>query len=105
MSPAEVSRQRGSLARSLASARTLTPTVRACGSSRSAAQQEKRRRLRMKQLVRGRVIIGEDRDVVVGDFSFDERDGDVIERFGEQARVQGPGPLDDLADIDALGAV
>src|SRR5689334_16898633 len=102
MSPEAVSRQYGSFARSLASATTRTRTARCGGASRSMPQADRRNTLRMKQLVSWRIIIREDRDVVVDDLPIDIGDGDVVEGLGKQCRAQAAGALDDVANLDAL---
>src|ERR1051325_3913831 len=88
MSPEAVSRQCGSFARNLASATTRSRTVRGGGASRSTPQADKKNRLRMKQLVSRRIIIGKDWDIVVDYFSVDVRDGDVDEGLWKQRRAQ-----------------
>src|ERR1043166_3229639 len=79
MSPEAVSRQCGSFARNLASATTRSRTVRCGGASRSTPQADKKNRLRMKQLVSRRIIIGKDWDIVVDYFSVEVRDGKIID--------------------------
>src|ERR1051326_6849309 len=93
MSPEAVSRQCGSFARHLASATPRSRTVRCGGASRSTPQADKKNRLRMKQLVSRRIIIGKDWDIVVDYFSVDVRDGDVVEGLWNSVALKAPARL------------
>jgi hypothetical protein len=68
----------------------------------TAEQEERDSPLRMQQIIRRSVIIGQHWDVVVGQRPVEISDSDVLDWIGEKALVYGHCPFHDLFDIEPL---
>ena len=65
-------------------------------------QEERYSPLRMQQIIRRSVIIGQHRDVVVGQRPVEISDSDVLDRIGKKTLIDGHCPFHDLFDIEPL---